>query len=169
MAGETTSRSKRGPPGDTPRQGPDIGTVYAWLAKSEDPLTTWDKPGVRVAVWYPGHVQTAEIRRIRGLDWLLVRTTFCGKPRRKTAVLTLLAEANVAMDRGRWFAEFRPMRLVCAMDLPAARLTEAIFLREWRRFHDEALGHGIDLTLRTRAERWRDVLVERGSREPLPQ
>lgn len=166
---DSTSRSRRGPADDGPRQGPDVGTLYAWLARREDPLTLWDKPGERVGVWYAGHIQTAAIRRFRGLDWLQIRCTFAAKPRRRALVLPLLAEANVVADRCRWYAVPRPMRLVCALDLPSARLTEEVFLREWRRFHDEVLGTGIDLTLRTRAERWKDLVAAKSDTEPLPQ
>ena len=169
MSADSQSRSRRGPPGDGPRQGPNIAQLHNWLAAQEDPLTTWAVPGSRLAVWYPGHVQTAELRRVRGIDWLQLRSTFCGRPRRRATVLPMLADANITADRTRWYSDWRPLRLTCALDLPAAKLTEATFLREWRRFHDEVLGHGIDLTLRTRAERWRDILVERGAREPQLQ
>lgn len=166
---ERISRSRRGPTDDGQRQGPDVATLYAWLARSEDPLTTWDKPAERVAVWYAGHIQTAALRRLRGVDWLQLRCTFAAKPRRRALVLPLVAEANVVTDRCRWYAELRPMRLVCALDLPAAKLDEATFLREWRQFHDEVLATGIDLTLRTRAERWKDLVVAKSGGEPLAQ
>jgi hypothetical protein len=76
-------------------------------------------------------------------------------------VLTLLAHANQQLERGRWFLQRDPLRLTYAMDLPAHRLDAGRFVREWRRFQNEAVAHGIELTLRTRSATYVELLRQR--------
>lgn len=147
----------------------DIAALHRWLEQEDrHPVQFLGPPEhpTGVAKWLPSHLQTAELVRAHGLDWLVLQTTFCAKPRRKLAVLPLVAHANLQMEGGRWFRMARPARLVCAYEVPAALLTHDLFAAVWERFRREVLTHGIELTLRTRAEPWLSVLAKKGKLPP---
>ena len=148
---------------------PDAATLRAWLEAVDRWPVQWLGPAQApegVAMWYPSHLQTAGIHRAHGLDWLVLQTTFCARPKRKMAVLPLVAHANLQMEGGRWFRLARPARLVCAYEVPATLLDEPKFAATWERFRKEVLTHGIELTLRTRAEAWLTVLAQKGHTPP---
>jgi len=148
---------------------PDVPTLCAWIEAADrwpvQVLGPAQAP-TAVAMWYPSHLQVASIHRAHGLDWLVMQVTFCARPKRKMAVLPLLAHANLQMEGGRWFRLARPVRLVCAHEVPAALLDREIFAATWERFRREVLSHGIELTLRTRAEAWLAVLAQKGLTPP---
>jgi hypothetical protein len=52
------------------------------------------------------------------------------------------------------------------MDLPATRLDAPRLAREWRRFYNEAVAHGIELTLRSRATSYVELLRQRRRAQP---
>jgi hypothetical protein len=89
---------------------------------------------------------------------VLLQTTFCAMPRRRGDVLSLLAQTNQQLERGRWYVQRDPTRLTYAMELPAPLLDAPRLRREWQRFFDEAVAHGIELTLRTRGIAYVDLL-----------
>jgi len=133
--------------------GPDLLALRAWLQACGETVTLFGDPARPHAIgtWYPTHLQTARLCDNQPLPLILVQTTFCAKPRRRAEVLPLLAQANQQLERGRWFLRRDPPRLTYAMELPASLIDGQRFVREWRRFYDEAVAHGIELTLRTRA------------------
>ncbi|MSQ85080.1 MAG: hypothetical protein EXR77_19765 [Myxococcales bacterium] len=149
---------------------PDAAMLRTWLEKVDKyPVQYLGTPHspTGVAMWLPSHLQTAEIVRAHGMEWLVLQTTFCALPKRKMAVMPLVAHANLQMEGGRWFRLARPARLVCAYEIPATLLNETEFGNAWERFRREVLTHGIELTLRTRAEPWLAVLATKGRLPPV--
>jgi hypothetical protein len=140
---------------------PDLHDLRRWLQDAcEDGVALFgpvDQPDA-VGVWYPTHLQIARLRPSYGLPLVVLQTTFCALPRRRSDVLPLLAQANQQLERGRWYLQKDPARLTCALELPAPLLDGERFHREWRRFYDEAVSHGIELTLRSRGVAYVDLL-----------
>ncbi|MBM4344620.1 MAG: hypothetical protein FJ100_14745 [Deltaproteobacteria bacterium] len=153
-------------PDDCEAKGPpDVAQMRRWLEAMDGHPVQYigpDECPTGVAMWLPSHLQTAEIVQAHGMPWLVLQTTFCAGPRRKVAVMPLVAHANLQMEGGRWFRLERPQRLVCAYEVPAQRLDAAEFATAWERFRREVLTHGVELTLRTRAEPWLTVLAKKG-------
>lgn len=151
------------PPSPQQVAHPDLLTLRAWLEAGAETVTLLGDPARPEAIgtWYATHLQTARLNMQHPLPLVLLQTTFCVRPRRRAEVLPLLAQANQQIERGRWFLRRDPLRLCYAMELPAPLLDAERFVREWRRFHDEAVAHGIELTLRTRAEAHVEVLRAR--------
>lgn len=148
---------------------PGLAEIHAWLEAGGDATLQWLGPAaapVGVAAWYRTHVQTVELRRAHGLDWLVLQTTFCARPRRRVAVLPMLAHANLQMESGRWFSLARPARLVCCDEQPAHGMQREVFVGWWQRFHRDAVSHGIELELRCRARNWLQELAARGHKPP---
>lgn len=144
---------------------PELADIRDWIARAAQSPVEWLGPAespVGVAAWYRTHLQSAEIRRAHGMSWLVLECTFCVHPRRPLAVLPLVAQANLQLESGRWYRLPRPTRLACAVEVPAHGITEAHFAQVWQRFHDDVLTHGIELTLRTRADAWVHYLAEQG-------
>ncbi len=148
-----------------PGEPPTLAQIRAWVdqlgahhVQSLGPLAA----PTAVIAWYRTHLQSAELREAHGLVWLNLHSTFCVAPQRPAAVLPLLAHANLQIETGRWFRKQHPLRLACSYDVPAAGLDQAGFARLWQRFHDDALSHGIEITLKTRSESWVRWLAERG-------
>lgn len=149
---------------------PDIETLRDWLQSEIDEevvrFGTTPKP-LALGVWFATHLQVARIETRHSLPLVVLQTTFCALPRRRRAVLPLVAHANQQLERGRWFLQQEPLRLTYAMELPAHRLDAGRLGREWRRFYNEAVAHGIELTLRLRAVTYVDLLRQkRRAREP---
>lgn len=148
---------------------PDLQRLYDWLQDQDGAPLQWlgpvDHP-TGLGAWYPTHLQTAELRVMHGLTWLVLQSTFCARPRRGVAVQPLVAHANLQMEAGRWYRLLKPTRLACAYEVPAHLLDAETFAAVWQRFRREVVQHGIELTLRTRAERWIDALAAKGVRPP---
>lgn len=148
---------------------PDPAQMRRWLETLDRYPVQYigpDECPTGVAVWLPSHLQTAEVVQAHGMPWLVLQTTFCAGPRRKVAILPLIAHANLQMEGGRWFRLERPQRLVCAYEVPAQHLDVFEFTLTWERFRREVLTHGVELTLRTRAEPWLSVLAKKGHLPP---
>ncbi len=148
---------------------PDLQRLYDWLQDLDVPALQWLGPAAHptgLGAWYPTHLQTAELRSMHGLTWLVLQSTFCTRPQRGVAVQPLLAHANLQMEAGRWYRLLKPTRLACAYEVPAHLLDAEEFAAVWLRFRREVVQHGIELTLRTRSERWIDALAAKGVRPP---
>jgi hypothetical protein len=159
------------PPRDLPMPV-GLAEVHAWLSGTDDGVVQWLGPAASptgLAVWFRTHIQTVEVRRAHGLDWLVLQTTFCAKPRLRMAVLPVIAHANMQMESGRWFRLAQPTRMVCADEQPACGLDRASFLDWWQRFHRDAVSHGIELELRCRATNWLALLGSKGRKAPRPR
>jgi hypothetical protein len=148
---------------------PELATLRAWLqSELADEVALFgprDRP-LALGVWYPTHLQVARLETRHPVPLVVIQTTFCAVPRRRRTVLALLAHANQQLERGRWFLQRDPTRLTYAMDLPATRLDAPRLAREWRRFYNEAVAHGIELTLRSRATSYVDLLRQRRRAQP---
>lgn len=144
---------------------PDLPTLKGWLQDELGAevalLGPTDRPQA-LGVWYPTHLQLLRTDVRHGLPIAILHTTFCALPRRRRDVLPLLAQANLQLERGRWFTQREPARLSYALELPATCLDAPKLAREWQRFRQEAVAHGIELTLRTRAVTWVELLRSRG-------
>ena len=155
-------------PGHLP-EAPDLRQLHAWLEAAAGPALQWLGPAELpsgIGAWYPTHLQTLELRTLHGMRWLVLQSTFCAKPRRGVAVQPLLAHANLQMEAGRWYRLLKPTRLACSYEVPAHLLDAQQLLDVWERFRREVVQHGIELTLRTRSERWIDALAAKGVRPP---
>ena len=148
---------------------PDLHRLHEWLQDLDAPAVQWLGPAnhpTGLGVWYPTHLQTLELRPMHGLIWLVLQSTFCVRPQRGVAVQPLVAHANLQMEAGRWYRMLKPTRLACSYEVPAHLLDAEEFASVWLRFRREVVQHGIELTLRTRAERWIDALAAKGVRPP---
>jgi hypothetical protein len=157
-------------PTSVPAQRLDLPLVRQWLAEALQTDIEWTGPVGHpdgLAVTYPTHLQQLRIQDRLPLPLVVLETTFCAFPRRRRDVLPLLAQANSQIERGRWFLQRDPPRLTYAMELPAPHLDRERLVREWQRFCNEAVVFGIELTLRTRAVTWLEVLrTGKGSAQP---
>lgn len=148
----------------------DLQQLRRWLDTGGGPVLQWLGPADQpsgIGAWYPTHLQTLELRTLHGIRWLVLQSTFCAKPRRGVAVQPLLAHANLQMEAGRWYRLLKPTRLACSYEVPAHLLDAGQLLEVCDRFRREVVQHGIELTLRTRSERWIDSLAAKGVRPPL--
>ncbi len=164
------ARRPKTQPADRLAKGPpDPAQMRRWLETLDRHPVQYigpDECPTGVAMWLPSHLQTAEVVQAHGMPWLVLQTTFCAGPRRKVAIMPLIAHANLQMEGGRWFRMERPQRLVCAYEMPAQRMDLVEFAVAWERFRREVLTHGVELTLRTRAEPWLSVLAKKGHLPP---
>lgn len=150
-------------------EAPHLQQMRTWLDGAGVPALQWLGPAELpsgIGAWYPTHLQTLELRTLHGLRWLVLQSTFCAKPRRGVAVQPLLAHANLQMEAGRWYRLLKPTRLACSYEVPAHLVDAVQLLEVWERFRREVVQHGIELTLRTRSERWIDALAAKGVRPP---
>lgn len=148
----------------------NLQQLHEWLDAAGGPALQWLGPVNQpsgIGIWYPTHLQTLELRTLHGMDWVVLQSTFCARPRRGVAVQPLLAHANLQMEAGRWYRLLKPTRLACSYEVPAHLLSASQLLDLCERFRREVVQHGIELTLRTRSERWIDTLAAKGVKPPL--